>query len=442
MASPPLSKKEVKRREDMLAACLREGFAPKGVANGHGSACEEAARRLGLPSGTLQRDIAARRIKADWSKYVEPEPAAPEPIETAKLNDDRRTERALRDKITRLEAQLRELDRENVSEREVRERILKLAAETPDPPKWLVQDRKGSGVTGVPSTIWSDWHVGENVSAAEMHGSNAFSLAIAETRIRRLVERTVDLCFQHMTSPRYPGIVVNLIGDLVSGGIHPELAETDEDDLFPVILWTVDRLIASLTALADRFGMVFVACAPGNHGRAFDKKPRAKRYAYRNADWLICCLVERHFKAVGDKRVQFSIPPSGDVLYRVFSHRYMATHGDMLGVKGGDGIIGAIGPIMRGEIKMRHSEAQIGRDYDTLVMGHWHQMLWLPRAIVNNTLKGPDEYSRKFLRAPATPPSQALWFTHPKHGITCRWEVLLDDRSVAASDDWVSVRAA
>lgn len=91
---------------------------------------------------------------------------------------------------------------------------------------------------------------------------------------------------------------------------------------------------------------------------------------------------------------------------------------------------------------MRHSSAQIGRDYDTLLMGHWHQTLWLPRAFVNNTLKGLDEYARRMLRAPATRPAQSLWFTHPKHGVTAKWEVLLDDRPMDTSQDWLSMTKA
>jgi hypothetical protein len=30
------------------------------------------------------------------------------------------------------------------------------------------------------------------------------------------------------------------------------------------------------------------------------------------------------------------------------------------------------------------------------------------------------------LRAPYSRPSQALWFTHPEHGITAHWQVYLE----------------
>jgi hypothetical protein len=104
----------------------------------------------------------------------------------------------------------------------------------------------------------------------------------------------------------------------------------------------------------------------------------------------------------------------------------MLTHGDMLGGKGGDGIIGSIGPISRGEIKFRGAAASAGQEYDTLVMGHWHQQLWLPRAIVAKCLKGFDEYARLSLRATPSAPSQPLWFMHPTRGFTSRWDIKAD----------------
>lgn len=79
-------------------------------------------------------------------------------------------------------------------------------------------------------------------------------------------------------------------------------------------------------------------------------------------------LARRHFDAVDDDRIRLDVHPSNDVYYRVHSTRYMLTHGDMLGAKGGDGIIGSIGPISRGEIKFRWAAASAGQDYDTLVM--------------------------------------------------------------------------
>jgi hypothetical protein len=163
-----------------------------------------------------------------------------------------------------------------------------------------------------------------------------------------------------------------------------------------------------------------------------------KERVYTSHEWNVYCGVARHFRK--SKHVQFCIPETADCAFNLFGHRYLLTHGDSLGTKGGDGIIGALGPIMRGTLKTHRSEAQIGRDFDTLLIGHWHQYITLPGLIVNNSLKGYDEYAHLVLRAPYSRPSQALWFTHPEHGITAHWQVYLEKQlePMAQSQPWVS----
>lgn len=73
MATPPLAPEEIKRREDVINDCLREGYAPLGQFGGAGSAVEEAMRRLSLPSAsTTIRYIRIGRINPDWTLYSPP----------------------------------------------------------------------------------------------------------------------------------------------------------------------------------------------------------------------------------------------------------------------------------------------------------------------------------------------------------------------------------
>ena len=421
-----------------INAALKEGF-PRHQEGKKPSALMVAIQRLGITRNAARHrlDTAARNSEfPDWSIAAGRINLQPVPDQQARTEVIK-----LRNKLSSLQSQIQEADRSYMNEADIREKILDLASHTPSPPDWLINSDTSQGVTGVPCTIWSDWHLGEVVTRAETNGVNEFNLEIAEQRIKRLVEKTISLCFENMVNPDYPGIVINLLGDIVSGGLHPELAESDELDIFPMILWAVDKISWALGEMADRFGRVFVACAPGNHGRVFDRKPRAKGYVYRNADWLIYNLLDKAFK--NDDRIQFSIPATGECLYRVYDHVYMAVHGDDLGVRGGDGIMGALGPISRGEVKMRHSSAQIGRDYDTLLMGHWHQTLWLPRVHVNNALKGYDEFARRMLRATPTAPAQSLWFTHPRYGITAQWSIYLDETPLSeVTPQWLTWAAA
>lgn len=342
-------------------------------------------------------------------------------------------------KITRLEAELRGLTRISLSADQIREEVYGLSRVLPEPPKWMLAAAKNVKTPGVPMTIWSDWHWGENVNPQEVGGVNEYSHAVAISRVRDLVKRTVMLAKHHMVRPTYPGIVVCLGGDMITGAIHEELALTNWGTVQEQFLQVQEALIWSLGQMAIAFGKVFVPCVVGNHGRNTIKS-HMKGRVFQNYEWNLYQQLERHFRK--DKRIQFLVPNETDAYFSVYDHRFLLTHGDTLGVKGGDGIIGALGPIARGTFKVGRSEAQIGRDFDTILMGHYHT--YIPRgdavpAIVNGSLIGYNEYARLGLRAPYSRPSQALWFVHPDHGITAQWQIYLDDkRKSNEGAAWVS----
>lgn len=410
------------------------------------SALTAAARALGLaPSSMKSRLQRAHQLYGLAPNGVAPSAAAPglAKQKAKRAEPDHAFQRrmtGLEDEVARLRRRLKAQDREDLDTEAVRLLLGRIAGAPLRPPRWMAepQARSSHGTPEVPVTVWSDWHMGEVVSRSETGGKNAYDPAIAEERVRRLVAATISLAREHGPGS-YPGIVVNLLGDFVSGGLHPELAKTDSEEVIPTVLRCVELLAWALRQIAEAFGQVYVPCASGNHGRA-TQKPEFKRYIYKNFDWLIYQLLAREF--TGDARIVFDIPDTNEVHYRVFGQRYLAMHGDMLGVKGGDGIIGSLGPIARGETKVGKQASALGLDYDVLVIGHWHQMLWLPRVIVAGTLKGWDEYARSALRAPPAPPCQPLWFVHPRRGITSRWEIGVDEPSTAAGDDWVSFRRA
>lgn len=352
--------------------------------------------------------------------------------------------RKLRAKLKGSQAELSAIHRDNISCEEIRSTVYGLGEMVPDPPEWAsIPDIDSDVSVSVPVTIWSDWHWGERVEPSEVGGANEFGREIAKVRVKRLVDTTISICRNFVGDLTLPGIVICLGGDMISGNIHEELAITNEGAVQQCILEVQDTLASAITRMADEFGKVFLPCVVGNHGR-MTHRPRMKNRAFESFEWNIYQQLERYFR--NDPRVHFMIPNGADALFNVMGHRFLLTHGDALGVKGGDGIIGAIGPIARGATKIGRSEAQIGRDFDTIIMGHWHT--YIPRgeampAIVNGTLKGYDEYARLGLRVPYSRPSQALWFVHPKHGITSQWPIYLEKRAdhKAEDDRWVQFAA-
>lgn len=402
------------------------------IAAGSNANISQIARELKVNRTSVQK-ISWQLRDGDTGSFDPPRPKTPEERESEVEAERRIT--SLRDENRELRAKLVAAHRDSIEEDAIKEILGVMASAPEQPPEWLrrVPAKSATPTPEVPVTIWSDWHMGEVVDRDEVGGVNEFNIEIGERRVRRLLDSIVDLCANHGPGS-YPGIVVNLLGDFVSGGLHPELLKTDEEEVIPATLRCRDLLIAGLTRMADTFGQVYVPCAAGNHGRA-TIRPEFKRYFAKNFDWLIYQLLVRHFE--DDPRVHIDVRAANEVHYKVFGQRYLAMHGDMLGVKGGDGIIGVIGPIMRGEVKTRGQATSIGHDYDMLLMGHWHQPLWLPRAIVANTLKGFDEYAKNALRASPSDPSQPLWFVHPSRGITSRWDVKVEQPQKSASP-WVA----
>lgn len=395
-----------------------------------------AARAAGVPYRTFQAQV--RRAK-EWASTAHAAQAKPVEAPTVLVRDREVT--ALRDRLKATEKALVEAQR-GENDRDVIAEIAGVVAAAPrELPEWVTKPtprERGKPANEVLMTSWCDWHLGERVEGAEVNGFNDYNMDVAQDRIERLVTTTIKLA-KHNHNASYPGAVVNLLGDFVSGGLHPELKATDELEAIPASMKAIDLIAGGLSRMADAFGQLYVPGVCGNHGRT-TAKPEFKKYYRKNFDYLILCMLAKHFAS--DKRIRFDIRPSNDVFYRVYGERYLAQHGDMLGVKGGDGIIGSLGPITRGEVKKSGQSSALGLAYDKLVIGHWHQRLWLPRAIVGNTIKGFDEYAKNQLGAKPDRPTQPLWFVHPAHGQTAHWDVNVDEKPKAASTDWVSWRNA
>lgn len=381
------------------------------------------------------KNAAARALKLAHSTFVNRLAAAQNLGLKAgdTLTEDSIDEKALlADQVRKLKAQLDSTHRETLDDEYVKRKIVGLSQQKPTIPNWLIKKPKSKSNAGVPTLFASDWHWGEVVDPKQIGGVNKYDLAIAQDRARAMVEVAIDLIRNHLSIDECPGIVFALGGDMVSGDIHDELVATNEKEIMPTVidLWGV--LVWCIERLADEFGRVFIPCVTGNHGRN-THKIRAKGRNYTSFDWLLYQFLAKRFEA--DIRVQFLIPDGPDANYSIYGHRYCLTHGDQF--RGGDSVIGALGPIVRGDHKKRSRNAQIDSGYDTLLLGHWHQLIQMQRVIVNGSLKGYDEYAYSS-NFGFEQPRQAMWITSPHHGITFTAPVNVE-RTVRTdgADAWV-----
>ncbi len=296
-----------------------------------------------------------------------------------------------------------------------------------EPPKWMApksSDRKKHATLAL---LLSDTHFDEVVLPEEVGGLNSYNRQIAELRLRLWGENAIKMARHYLSGVTYDGVVVMLGGDIFSGDIHEELAQTNQDTILGSLLHWSEQICAVLQMFADEFGKVHVPCVVGNHGR-MSRKPRMKLRARTNFDWLLGKMVERNL--ANDKRFTFQISENADTIVTIYQHGHLLTHGDQ--VSGGGGIGGIWPPVMRMRARKAQRAMDIGQPFSTLWMGHWHQYISTPYLIVNGSLKSVDEYAwlNNFSYEPA---QQALAIVTPEHNITIQAPVFCTNK---AKEKW------
>lgn len=397
------------------------------------TACDKnaafAARVLGVAPSTMRDKVtSAKRAKVKATKEgVEKALRSIAEVQAVQLLE-REAE------VADLKKELRRTKKDALTTENIKRELFEVASAPVKPPEWTLRVGKKNDDQLVPVCVWSDFHWGESVDPTQINGLNEFNTQIAKKRFRRLVERTQYLLTEHVAKPNYPGIVVPQLGDMVSGDIHDEITETNDLCMPEAVLDLAETEIWGLRQLADTFGQVFTPCIIGNHGR-LQRKPRAKGAVHENWDWLLYRILEREFR--NDDRVTVYVADSVDMQLRIYDTVYQLTHGNQF--RGGGGIAGPYTPWMMGDLKKRRRQATVDQSYDILMMGHWHQLQYLPNMIVNGSLKGYDEYAFQG-NFQYEPPKQALFLQHPTLGIIDRREIFLEIPGQRENQDWCSVR--
>ena len=374
----------------------------------------QAAISLNIPRTTF-----ITRLDSAERKGVKPTIRSPN-LEVALAEQKMVYDLQIRD----LKKQLEEAIHQNVTADYVRKHVFKLGKHQATPPKWITKSSPATGNPGVPTLFLSDFHYGEVVKPEAIGNLNNFNKKISQLRLKSTVETAIDLCHNHMVNPKYPGIVLALGGDMMAGSIHDELIESNDGTNIDHVLDLFDQLVWTISTLADKFEKVFIPAVYGNHSRMYQQY-RNKEAAHLSFDWMLYNMLERHFKNNKDNRIRFQIADGFDTYYKIYETSYLQTHGDRLGVRGGTGIVGMLGPIARGVQKVRSEYANFGKSIDYVIMGHYHQYISIKGAIVNGSLKGYDEYAMSN-RFAFEIPKQALWFTHPQYGITFQVPVVAE----------------
>ena len=341
-----------------------------------------------------------------------------QPIKTIK---EKVREAELLTEITRLKTEVREAHKEILSTHQIKTLIYNGEKVVTDKePSWLNTAKRKKSIVGIPFIFLSDIHFDEVVETAQIGFVNEYNHDVATKRIQHTFNTAVNLLKNYTVNPSYEGVVCALGGDMLSGNIHDELAETNEQSILRSVIDLTKVLAEGIETLANEFGNVFVPCVVGNHGR-MHKKPRHKNKIFDNFEWMIYQNLAVYFSK--DPRVTMYIPDGPDAIFSIYGKTFLLTHGDQF--SGGSGIAGIFSPLMLGMARKQKKQAAIGRPFDVMLCGHFHQYIHTNSLIINGSIKGYDEYANNnnfsFER-----PQQALWIQHPEYDMIMRTPILCD----------------
>lgn len=390
MSQPTLTREECQAAVDALAK--------------HGSQVK-AARAMGLSRGAFQERLAKAAGAAR-------DPEAAEPMSSRERFDAA----FWRKKAT--EAQRAADEAEHIAEQLAGLRGVEWSV-----PDWIMAAGDGDKGRSVIGCLVSDMHMGEVVSADEINGANAFDPDICRARMKRYFEAACVVGKRWAADTHCEGALLVLGGDMVSGSIHDELAQTNALTSPEQVVAAAETLAAGLIKLRLAYRRVHVVSVPGNHGRT-THKPTAKLYSRLSYDTMIAAMLAERFR--GDKDITFQFGPAKDQIVPVFGRTVFVSHGDKLGSRGGMGFAGPMLPIVRGTKKVEAQQARFGRRPDLILHGHYHTTGNAGAVLSNGSCVGYGEYADD-IRADPEPPQQWLFLLHSKWFLRERAPIMLEE---------------
>ncbi len=278
------------------------------------------------------------------------------------------------------------------------------------PPEWIAHS-KASKSKVIATAILSDIHYGEVVDPAQVEWINKYDLEIANKRLETFFDKVCMLGGGIYADMSVEGLVLALAGDLLSGNIHDELAQTNDCTILEATISLSEKVCAGIEQLKKTYSKIHIPCVVGNHSRNYVGRPKAKNYVKDNYEFILYYMIEKHFNH--DDAVTFQISESTDLTYKIYNTVFRLTHG--ANFRSGNGLAGPLIPVKRADHKLRTRSTAVDNSYDCLLLGHFHQYLSAPDIVMNGSIIGTGEYSYMGQFSHQVP-QQSFFLTDAAHG--------------------------
>jgi hypothetical protein len=275
--------------------------------------------------------------------------------------------------------------------------------------------RRNTKHAGTMVLLISDVHCEETVRAESVNGTNSYDLDVCDARLAELQQRFLAMLEHERGLASIDRVVLWFGGDMISGMIHPELAE--ENSLHPLaaIRWIGERLRAFIEAVSDNAAEVVVATSCGNHGRTTEKlRTNEADTSYEHHLYLTMRAAESR------KNVRWHVG-EGHLNYLDldgFAMRFC--HGHAVKFQGG---IGGVHVPLKKAIAAWDTTQRA----DLTCIGHWHQFSVGRNYVTNGSVIGPSAYSVRIKAEGGEHPCQAaIVIDHERNEMTKAYRIFCD----------------
>jgi len=286
---------------------------------------------------------------------------------------------------------------------------------------------KASQVMVAPLT---DTHVGDNVKKEQTVGLNEYDIELFSRRMWGWSNQVLTLAEYRRNICDVDELVIPMLGDMISGDIHEELARTNIDNCMMQMMYGAKIISQALMFLAPHFDEIKVPSVVGNHGRMTRKIPSKDRYMdwdYMLYQWVAVFVSKQ-------TNITFEIPKSTSHVSNIANRNVLMMHGDSIGGGGATATILRTVTALRSVLQYKtqlvtDDEFNIASSFDDVLLGHFHRVdevdIGTGSLHICGTMKGGDEYTISRLNL-ITKPKQIVLYFHPEHGQVGKEIIYLD----------------
>lgn len=268
------------------------------------------------------------------------------------------------------------------------------------------------GIKSEATAVWvnSDAHIEELVEKEMVNGINEYNIDIAKSSMNNFFVNGLKMTDIQSSGVEIRNVVIALLGDCISGYIHPELEQNNQLSPIEAIMMVTDWYISGLKYVLSNSEYSYkVVCKYGNHARNTDKTRVSTGYK-NNYEWLLYTQLSKYFE--NESRIEFIIEKSYHTYMDIYDYIIRFHHGDFLTYKGG---IGGI------TIPVNKAISQWNKLYPKPVyldvFGHWHQFFDGGNFICNGSIIGYNAYALS-IKASFDVPKQAFFLIDKERGKT------------------------